>query len=1044
MGCLLDGKMAALSFSITEIFGFSYDQQLIHKNVSGIDCSKKYILTDDKGSEIAADFKKAEKSSLIIEFTDSLASYQTNTYYLQEKKSELPAELHANKRTGDWVITNGLISLSIPRSGIYETDVPGPIISFTNNKLTPDFTTAISNCKKAVIKTAVSKGRASKTVTLNYLFDKGEYHCTIRMVRGANELIITEKFKGNHTMISMSIKQFRGERAFVRMHTPDYLKGEKSEDWERLDFTLENEHDVIARIKPFFGWGKDDTPLLSLYDKKHVISIVGAYASKWSHGEDNKLIVNNDQTIEADISNGKRCWVLSIDSINDDRKEIKEISPRRIGYQDNLTGTTMIHCTYRAERLASIYNGPDLDKYSRWIFDYENMDSMEYPGLLIKKGEIREVRQKLEKFEWFRQTILQHNGFDEFLDDKAGYYLATGESKVAFDSMAAIEKWFDVRMSMFHQFGYAFHDLVAIAFTRPFRNAVIDFDLIAYDNSISDIVKKRVIQKIVYLLYCMADNDYWPDKIKSGFGKGNVNFHSDYFTAFGIGACLIKGHPLSDQWIQYARLQFELDLKRCINKSYAFVEAPNYQAYTLMYYSFFIQTYKNRGICQFFESRKLKGTFSYLADLQTPEDPRMGICMIPSLGDTDINYHSQQLQVVFAYAAKFTRDIDPVFSRKMMTAFQKAGEIGIVPMVDRNCAFKYGLCLVDIFLEGEENPKWKDIAYEGLGTISRTKNLDGYLLVKSGYFNEHYDHDEGSLIFYAKETPILIDYGTQYNPPVDQSFLHNRISIREKSDLTRQRGQVTMFKGNKETSVTSFLYPMTTVQEWPKWPPRDRDFSYRLLKTPVTIDPVSWERTVFYLKELDALYITDDISGNQKTQFDLQILAKSYDKANNFYRFNGPYGVDTFTYIHDNDLEEVRVESWSHEGLDEKRCDVFDGDWHDYQWIYKKGLAKGDEESRILRIFNKSEKTSYKVLVFAGKEPFDSVDFLNDGKVIIIKHCDSVHIVASSKHPFEFYFEDIHFIGQYLMVTRKDHQVKVKFNLGSLLEIDGKRYDRNI
>lgn len=1036
--------MKVASFIIKEQFGFNYETQIVNKVIKDINCSKSFILTDSLHNKLDADFKVINNKKLKITFLDSLKAYEVKRYILVEKENTFKTSNFIIKKKDSYhYISNGLVSIKIPKAGLYNNDIPGPILDYSSIESKGSYIFEITNIKSAIIKTKIERNKKIKLeIIVRYLIDDThKYVFKITMYKDKKEILISEEFSNSNSNLRVKTINFTPRKAFVRMHTPSEEKGKKSNEFERLYFNINSNTNIIAKIKPFFGWGKDESPLVSLYDNDNVLSIAGAYASNWENGEENKLIVDRFGIIKAPINKGKRQWVISLNKIDEDKNKIKKIDVSKIGYQDNLTGFSNIDYIHNVEKLSSIYNGANLNKYSNWIFEYEGLSNIEYPSLLIRKDDIVKMRENLDKFTWFSDVINKYIGFDEFLDDKAGYYLATNNATIAKELVINIEKWFDTRIAMFKHFGYAFHDLVAIAFTRPFRNAVIDFDLIASEVKIDNSIKTRIMKKIIYLLYCMQDNDYWPDKNKTNFGKGNVNFHSDYFTSFGIAACITKEHPKQSEWIQYAKKEFVKDLKRCINSDYAFVEAPNYQAYTLMYYSFFIQVYKNNNIYDFFTNKNLKNTYKFLANIQTPKDPRMKISMIPSLGDTDINYHTQQLQVVFAYAAKFTKDTDKAFSREMMSAFKRAGEIGIVPMVDRNCAFKYGLCLVDIFLDYNLKRKWHDLLYEGFGTISRTKDEKGYLVIKSGYIREHYDHDEGTMIFYANEIPILIDYGSQYNPPVDQSFMHNRISIKDMSDVTHKRGRVDLFVTNKKVSLTSFTHNISTIQKWPKWPPRDKDFSYRLLENPITINPVAWNRDVIYIKEWNTLYIRDYINGEEKTQFNLHFLAKSSEITDEYIKVVGKYNLDTYIYLHNKDIETISLTSWSHEGLDELRCQVFDGNWRDYDWIYKDGLYKGDERSEILTILNKSKNTTYSVLVSSLNEPLDNVEFSEDGKVVILKHKNITKIIFSSVKTFEFKYENIHFKGNYGLLTIKNKKISVDMKHCEFIKVDGKYYD---
>ncbi|MBN1623754.1 MAG: hypothetical protein JW903_05260, partial [Clostridia bacterium] len=585
-------------------------------------------------------------------------------------------------------------------------------------------------------------------------------------------------------------------------------------------------------------------------------------------------------------------------------------------------------------------------------------------GILINRAEMPALREKLIKDE-FIKSVIEVQEQSPLGVDLAGAFMIDGEQTKADTLVKWIGEWMAARIGLFFNLGYPSVHLECIALSRPLRDVAIDIDIIS--GSIREPDRARIYAKLAYLTCITADSDYWPGQ-ESGFDMGNSNFHSDMYSCLGVCACVLKGHPMAGKWVEYAAAEFGKELDRSVYPGGAWAEAPTYHLASLSHLLVLAAALKNSGYKNFFMHPKLIETMVFLAEIQTPMDPRCGFSMIPSIGDTTSNILTQSWQALFAWVAKNTFMEMPEFSAIMMRAWIDGGSMRLP--FSYNSGLKLAVAFVDPELPAARFRKHEGKSFAGFGVVMKDSvagKLSGYLSMKAGVINNHYDHDEGSLIWYSRGVPLLIDYGTQYNPCVDQSFWHNRISIDHKSDWCR--GKVCEFTPGSEYDYARMKVTINKVQEWPEYPDRDPGFNFRNLPEPYEIPDHIWEREIYYLKKLDSLIIIDRVDGFLPYDWNLHVLAESAKRNGNLVTFGCMEDIEMDVHLDINtdngDIEDIiQMSEWKHHGLDETRIPL---SWHEYTWMWDREISAMSESTKILRINMKSPSVTMAVLSARSK-----------------------------------------------------------------------------
>ncbi|MFO7612049.1 MAG: hypothetical protein R6W99_06150, partial [Clostridia bacterium] len=657
-------------------------------------------------------------------------------------------------------------------------------------------------------------------------------------------------------------------RARARLHTPR-LKNHSKDFWERVEFSPEEQEGETLKLQPFYAWDINAGTYLAAGSDDGIVNIVPVNSSLWRNGKCMRLMasfIDGRLVLDAPDAEGAREWLLSV--VNED-EDLKEIEPVKFtGNYNNYHYQTgrELKSNYHAERLSACCSAQSIGKLFTDIKpDYDVRTS---PGVLVNRLDMPNLREKFKSDEFIGNTLAAQKKSPLGVD-LAGSFMIDDDRATAGTLVQWIGEWLASRIGFFFNMGYPSVHLECIALSRPLRDVAIDLDIISGAIGQSD--KERLFAALAYLACITGDRDYWPAP-ESGFDRGNMNFHSDMYSCLGVCACVLNGHPMAGEWARYAADELGKELCRSVYPGGAWAEAPTYHLASLSHLLVLAAALKNCGFENFFLHPRLVETMEFLAHIQTPTDPRCGFSMIPSLGDTTSNILTQSWQALFAWVAKNTFREMPEFSARMMRAWIDGGRMRLP--FSYNSGLKLAIAFVDPELPAAIGRNNAGGSFDGFGVVMKNdggKDRSGYLVMKAGEINNHYDHDEGTFIWYCRGVPLLVDYGTQYNPCVDQSFWHNRISIDHKSDWCR--GRVCEFTPGVDFDYARMQVIIDRVQEWPEYPDRDPGFNFRNLPDPYEIPEHLWTREIFYLKKMDSLLVIDRVDGSLPYDWNLHVLA---------------------------------------------------------------------------------------------------------------------------------------------------------------------------
>ena len=95
------------------------------------------------------------------------------------------------------------------------------------------------------------------------------------------------------------------------------------------------------------------------------------------------------------------------------------------------------------------------------------------------------------------------------------------------------------------------------------------------------------------------------------------NFHTEYFTTYGMMGCAFPGHPRAEEWREDAKMLTEKMLEVHFYDSGAYSESVNYHAHTFVMLVQFSLALRRYGY-DLFQHPRVKSQFDYFVRLQTP------------------------------------------------------------------------------------------------------------------------------------------------------------------------------------------------------------------------------------------------------------------------------------------------------------------------------------------------------------------------------------------------------------------------------------------
>jgi hypothetical protein len=177
---------------------------------------------------------------------------------------------------------------------------------------------------------------------------------------------------------------------------------------------------------------------------------------------------------------------------------------------------------------------------------------------------------------------------------------------------------------------------------------------------------------------------------------------------------------------------------------------------------------------------------------------------------------------------------------------------------------------------------------------------ESYLFQKIGFAKDHYEGDETSFNWYAKGTPLTMDYGT-YTWDTMVAKAHNLIEIPDAEPLRRGFLASTFFSDALDfTHCEAPVHLKLShghVRSFAEvdGPPQKPLFFYIGDETP--IGPKTWVTRMLLFVKPDYLLVFDRVFGAVPHRYNLHVVAPTVRREGSFLHAAGRFDLDLLAYV---------------------------------------------------------------------------------------------------------------------------------------------------
>ncbi len=651
------------------------------------------------------------------------------------------------------------------------------------------------------------------------------------------------------------------------------------------------------------------------------------------------------------------------------------------------------------------YGQNPLDKIKDWTLEWPDPGAEAYPRGAITRADLPALRERAARVPELKALVgsAQHQPFtylvtqDEAIGDKLVRFEAGGDTnwmgilpKLRYSAACYLDNEGDMGIHTFMHHGNGH-----IAGSSPL------FDVAMSVPEMTPEERREARALYAFCMYKLSDPDWLA--YGAGFHLGNPNMPTMSLSLIGAGASLIPGHPMAYSWMLRSVGSTLNMLRDYTAPGGAWRECPHYQMDASM--SGVLQSaqlFKNAGFMDLYQNPFLKSTMLYHAQIITPVDPRFGIRMMPTLGNT--GYESTSL---YARMAAGSAQTDPEYAANLQWAWQQMGK----PYMYPNDEY-----VLDDDLSAQQ-PDLSSRHFPGFGTVMRARvgePDEAYLIFRFGYQHEHYENEQGEIIFWAKGVPLVQDFGSLYQPMMLRPWFHNRVAFNHKLDWM-SRGEVT--ENNLLAAADSCLGQMTVdavspIPEEPGTPTPPN-----AAPPPELIKPTTWTRQLVFVKPTEAdgptyVVLRDGFAGagDDFTEFTLWDLAKEVKTAGNVAHFPGQLGVDLAVTMLDPAQPQITTGSYSHQfGYIGARY-----------WAQVHGADVPFEETQHFMRVKRADHQGYFAVLYAHRpeEPAPAFTPWGGGAGTTATIGDEKHVVICAPQPGTYAADGITLEGQRALVRQ--------------------------
>jgi hypothetical protein len=199
-------------------------------------------------------------------------------------------------------------------------------------------------------------------------------------------------------------------------------------------------------------------------------------------------------------------------------------------------------------------------------------------------------------------------------------------------------------------------------------------------------------------------------------------------------------------------------------------------------------------------------------------------------------------------------------------------------------------------------------AMDEVGVAMRHAHLserESYLFQKIGFAKDHYENDETAFNWYAKGTPLCMDYGT-YTGDVSPARVHNLVEIPDMDSI--RRGYLADHLFSPALDYTHCEQPVSLKLLWGKVRSFEEieaaDGKVDRLKTPYfyigdanPVGPKTWKTRRLLFVKPDYVLLFDQVYGEVPHRYNLHVTGEAPRRDGPLVEVPGRFDLDLLCYV---------------------------------------------------------------------------------------------------------------------------------------------------
>jgi hypothetical protein len=516
------------------------------------------------------------------------------------------------------------------------------------------------------------------------------------------------------------------------------------------------------------------------------------------------------------------------------------------------------------------------------------------------------------------------------------------------------ERW--VRQFQGYRTGEGDYMKNVIGFSRYLRGMLLGYEQLRRDGVLSDEQVRKLNAYFSFAARRILDEGRWPhsrtmlhpdhpESSRDFYTYGGEhkpdrlawtnclpNFQGDPMCALAHLSAVFKDHPDANLWRRFALDDIDRQLDAYCGKSGAWEESINYALYTFSYLIITFKAVKERWGIDYFNDERVRRFVGWLCHFFGPYDKRFGSYTWPGVGNAVVPQN--QAEYLLCYATEL-RDDDPL-KKDCLAIWQlcaehcrpgehypvvmaamapipagTAGSRGMEPAVSAGIPRVVNARGMEpVVSAGILNPLrlLSSEVMDEVGVAMRDRHTtpdESYLFQKIGFAKDHYEADETAFNWYAKGTPLCMDYGT-YTGDIGVGGAHNVVEIPDEDSL--RRGYLADHLFTPTVDYTRCEVPVTLKLLWGKVRTfaevENRDGKIDRTKTPYfyigdknPVGPKTWKvRQLLFVKP-DYTVLFDRVYGRVPHRYNLHFTGADIRREGQFITAKGRFDLDLLAYV---------------------------------------------------------------------------------------------------------------------------------------------------